>query len=362
MAKNIYVRGKKYWARFQIAGEKYRRTLHVSVESKGAATKAIRALEKLKGEIEDDIRHGNVPPILWQRAVVAWHEVIGSSISSKTIRRYLVSLNQCSEWLAGRPLSEINGTLLRSIIKERRRLGATNATIKRDLTAISSVLNVAIDEDWIEINHALMLNRRRIPERRDPIMLPTDYSIAAMRSACSVILADMIDFANETGMRQDEIVQLERRSIEETREEATLHKTKRKKMRTIDFSEAAMKIVARQPLCPSTDLVFWEGEGRPIDWVSSRFCAVARKVAQSDRKFVRFRFHDLRRNFAVRYLRERRGSLQDLQKTLGHKSVKTTEQYLEHLTPSEQTYAQSVVAQKVAQHQRFNNESEEDDG
>jgi integrase/recombinase XerD len=342
MPKNIYIRGDVYWARFQVAGQSYRQSLYIRTEpKKGAEAKAVRALEKLKREIEDQVRHGIAPPVLWQQAVIAWHEGIRSNISDKTFRRYLVSLDQCGKWLEGMPLSEINGALLRNIIKERRRLGVTNATIKRDLTAISSVLNAAIDEDWIEINHALLLNRRRIPERRDPIVLPTDYSIAAMRSASPVVLADMIDFANETGMRQDEIVQLERRSIEEAREEATLHRTKRKKVRTVNFSEAAMKILSRQPRCPSTDLVFWQGEGRPISWVSSRFGAVARKLAQSDLQFVRFRFHDLRHNFAVRFLKQRRGSLYDLQKLLGHRSIKTTEQYLEHLTPEQQKAAQS---------------------
>jgi integrase/recombinase XerD len=291
MPKNIYIRGNVYWARFQVAGQPYRRSLYIHTEpKKGAEARAVRALEKLKSEIKDEIRHGIVPPVLWQQAIVAWHEGIQSNISYKTYRRYLVSLNQCGKWLENKPLSEINGAHLRTIIKERRRLGATNATITRDLTAISSVLNAAIDEDWIEINHALMLNRRRIPERRDPIVLPTDYSISSMRRGSPVVLADMIDFANETGMRQDEIVQLEWRAIAEIHSEATLHKTKRKKVRTVDFGEAAMKILRRQPRCPSTDLVFWEGEGRPINWVPSRFCAVARKLAQSDRQFVRFRF------------------------------------------------------------------------
>ncbi|MGL5839648.1 MAG: tyrosine-type recombinase/integrase [Sphingorhabdus sp.] len=281
-------------------------------------------------------------------------------MSDKTFRRYLVSLNQCSKWLENKPLTEIDGPHLRTIIKERRLAGTTNATIKRDLTAISSVLNAAIDEDWIEVNHALMLNRRRIPERRDPIILPTLRSIELIRMALPRWLADMMDLADETGMRQDEIVRLQWSVIKLDQDQATLHKTKRKKIRTIEFNERAMDILRGQSRTPLTDLVFWHGDGRPFEWVSSRFGAVARKVAQSNGQFVRFRFHDLRHNFAVRFLEERRGSLHDLQKLLGHKSIKTTEQYLEHLTPAQQRFALSAEAQKVSQHQRFDDESEYD--
>jgi integrase/recombinase XerD len=361
MSKNLYVRSGIYWARFKIEGQEYRRSLYVRAEpKKGSEAKARRALEVLKSAIEDEVRHGVAPPVLWQDAVVDWHEVVQANISDKTFRRYLVSLNQCSLWLAGKPITEITPALLRGMMKDRRNKGVTNATINRDKTAISSVLNFAVEEEWIEANPAFMLNSRSNRERREPIVLPSQHSIAAMRNAMPVWMADMMDFADQTGMRQDEIVRLQWSSVNMAYEEATLHKTKRKKIRTIDFSPGAMEILNRQKRSALTDLVFWHGDGQPFKFVSSRFGAVARKVAQANNQFVRFRFHDLRHNFAVRYLREQRGSLYDLQKLLGHRSIKTTEQYLEHLTPAQQRFVQSVGAQKGAQHQRFNQEGEDE--
>jgi integrase/recombinase XerD len=273
--------------------------------------------------------------------VVTWHEAIKLIVSDKTLRRYLVSLSQWSSWLAGKPLASIDPPFLRNLLKERQRMGVTNATIRRDLTALASIFNSAIDEGWIETNPVYLLNRRRIPERREPIPLPGQHSIKAMRNALPRWLADMMDFADETGMRQDEIVRLEWSLIKLDQDEATLYKTKRKRIRTINFTKEAIAILERQPRSPHSKLVFWHDDGRPYEWVSSRFCAVTRKVAQSDSQFVRFRFHDLRHNFAVRYLRERRGSLYDLQKLLGHSSIKTTEQYLDFLTPSQQRFAKS---------------------
>ena len=69
MAKNIYIRGDTYWARFKVAGRTYRQSLHVRVEpAKRAEAKAVRALEKLKSRIEDEVRHGITPPKTWQDA------------------------------------------------------------------------------------------------------------------------------------------------------------------------------------------------------------------------------------------------------------------------------------------------------
>jgi integrase/recombinase XerD len=66
---------------------------------------------------------------------------------------------------------------------------------------------------------------------------------------------------------------------------------------------------------------------------------VAHKRAQAKQPFCRFRFHDLRHLFAVDTLRNRRASLYELQQILGHTSVKTTEIYLDHLTPEEKQAA-----------------------
>nr|WP_243445371.1 hypothetical protein [Sphingosinicella ginsenosidimutans] len=51
---------------------------------------------------------------------------------------------------------------------------------------------------------------------------------------------------------------------------------------------------------------------------------MAQKASRSGASFRRFRFHDLRHLFAVLYLRNRRGTIYDLQMVLGHSSVTTT--------------------------------------
>jgi len=63
---------------------------------------------------------------------------------------------------------------------------------------------------------------------------------------------------------------------------------------------------------------------------------------------VGFRFHGLRHLFAVTYL-QRGGDIYDLQRILGHASIKTTELYLDYLTPEERRTAMTGSAQTTAQ-------------
>ncbi|MDE2560862.1 MAG: site-specific integrase [Sphingomonadales bacterium] len=352
MPKNIFVRNGVYWGRFQVAGCEYRKSLHVRVEpAKRAEAKAIRALERVRQEIEDQIHHAIAPPKLWQEVVVVWYEHAFSAISESARKRYLVSLNQCRAWLDGKAIHQVDVACLRELIKARRSAGASNATIRRDLTAISAVLSIAQDENWITENPALTINRKRIPERRDPILLPTEESIAAMLGALPPKIADICAFALETGMRQDEIVQLEWTCIDLNRAVATIHKTKGSKLRAVPLSEGAIEILKRQPKSGLSRIVFHRSDGQTMDWVSSQFGATARRLeqrsaqksaqwpaqksAQSGHPFVRFRFHDLRHLFAVNYLKNG-GSIYMLQGILGHTSVKTTEIYLAYLTPEQQ--------------------------
>ena len=165
--------------------------------------------------------------------------------------------------------------------------------------------------------------------------------MAAMIAASPSRFADAIEFARETGMRQDEIFGLTRRQVGVG--EITI-KGKGRKLRVIPLTAQAKRILDRQAQHISSPFLFWHTDGRRWTSPSSRFGDIQRRVAQKaareKREFNPFRFHDLRHLYAVEYLRAEKGSLYDLQKLLGHTSVKTTEIYLEFLTPEQVKSAQ----------------------
>lgn len=365
MPKNLYQRNGIYWARFKVAGIEYRESLRT--RSVSVAEKRLRARRE---EIENQTHFGIAGPMGWESAVVAWDEAMSQEIrnkakSAKTVSRYKTSLRECRPWLDGREVHEIDAERIRELVKGRKALRVTNATIRRDLTAIASVLDLAIEEGWLEddTNAARAHSRKRLQERRDPIVLPTDADIKYTVGRQSTRFGDMMLFARETGMREEEIAGLEHGMLDLLGRHATIV-GKRNRMRTVTLTRRAVEIVKRQPRHLRCPFVFWHleenPEGKPVAQryrnVASNFGdyteRAAKRAAKAGIDYRRFNFHALRHLFAVEYLRRGRGGIYDLQRELGHSSVKTTEIYLAFLTPEQAAAAMSGVAQKRAHKRR----------
>jgi integrase/recombinase XerD len=356
MPKGLYQRNGIYWARFKVKGIEYRESLR----TRSLAT-AERRLKAARDSVNDRVFFGASEAISWPAAVVSWSEkgyrAIGIKIS--TFDRYLTSIGQLRGHLDDKDIQRIDVKLLKTIVSDRQRHGATNATIRRDMTAISSVLAHAVDMEWIEENPAKMIDRSRFKERKAKIILPRDESLERVFALPGRFM-DMAELALETGMREEEIASLEHDRIDRARMTVTLEENKGDRIREVPLTVKALAIIDRQPRHFKARWVFWRGNGQRYVEVHSEFFAkvgrVARKATQQGIDFRRFRFHDLRHLFAVRYLRDGLGTIYDLQQVLGHSSIKTTERYLDHLTPDERQAAIRGVAHSGAQTQRFPDE------
>lgn len=351
MSKNLYLRNGIFWARFKVGGVEYRESLRTRSEKV-----AERRLKIRREEVEDKALFKIAGPTSWQSAVVSWNENVSFG-SERTFNRYVSSLIQLRAWLDDKNVHEITPEMVRDIIKARRRGGVKNATIRRDMTALSSVLNHCADEGWIGENPIESINLRRVAaEKFVPIVLPTEASIAIMSRRITSRMWDMFEFTRETGLRLEETTTLRHTSIDRAGRTITI-KGKGSKVRTLPLTAKAVTIIDRQPRYIGKPLVFWRGEGEPIKDVSTRttryMVTAARWAAQRNMEFEPFSHHGMRHLFAVEYLRDRRGSIYDLQGEMGHGSISTTERYLAFLTPEQAKAAKSSVAQKPAREQRF---------
>jgi integrase/recombinase XerD len=311
------------------------------------------------------VRYGIAAPVQWRAAVVAWHEAaVANKLRPATLRRYLTSIGQVRAQLEPLDVQEIDSATIRKLVTLRRRAGAGNATIRRDLTALSQVLAHAIAEGWRQDNPALAFDRKGIKERRDPICLPLPHEVAAVIAECPSRFGDLVAFAHETGMRQEEIAALEHDRIDRSRMVAMIYRAKARRPRAVPLTPAALALIDRQPRYLKGPWVFWhlatDGDGKQVaarfSNIASNFGRYRRKAAQKAAQrgdaFTGFRFHDLRHDFAVSYLRDGRGTIYDLQQVLGHSTIKTTEGYLEYLSPDESAAAVSGLARFPAQEQR----------
>lgn len=332
MAGNIYRRGKTFWGRVQIAGNEYRGSLRTS--DRAEARKRLQ--EWLEGVGKTTVSGDN--RLSWEAAVVHYVNGDMASVSESTAKRYKVSFRQVGPILRKYHLDQIGPREITALVAERRKAGATNATINRDLTAISRVLAAGLGKGANEHNAARDYDRSLNRERRDPIELPTADEIAsAAKKAPFPGWSDIIRFASLTGMRQAEILALDWRNVDLERAAITLHRTKGRRLRVIPLTgpllDEAADLLADRPREARQPLVFGKRGETPLRNFPSRFAAWRAEAK------VPFRFHDLRHWFAVTYL-QRGGNIYDLQRIMGHGSVKTTEIYLDYLTPAERKSAQ----------------------
>lgn len=283
--------------------------------------------------------------VRYKDVFASWGEnYIVHQVGPNSAKRYAVSLRQLEPILLPLFLDEITEAKVDEIVIARRAQGVVTATIKRDLVALGSVLKFA----RIKNNPALAC-LQTLKERRDPIMLPEPAHIQRMIARCPGRMSTLVHVAWLTGCRLSELVTAQRASLDHThRQLAVIGKGNKRRTIDIDFG-GAYELLCALPAHIGCRWLFWHGEGLPYKNLSSRFAGLvqgeyeaaqreARKAGHSEPAFRPFGFHHIRHRHAVDWLKEGR-SIYVLQKRLGHRSVKTTEIYLEFLTPEEQQVA-----------------------
>lgn len=346
--RNLYRRGKTYWARIQIAGRDVRRSLHTS--DRDQAEKRLKALK----EDADRLRHGDEPRHKYEEAVVLWAETNFGGVKPSSAHRYTVSLRMLHETFAPLYLDQITTRRVGEYVRQRRRDGATNATIKRDISALSRCIANANAHGWGETNAARDFDRSTMKQQKFVMERVDPASLDAILKRCSPVFAAYVRFLLATGLRADEAASIKRAAVDWSGKRVTVNgKTG---LRTIDLSPEAQAIAQNVPPSLASPFLFWAPtpKGRYTD-PSQRF-ATARQSAQkaahkAKQPFKRFRLHDLRHEHAIRDL-EAGGSIYRLQQHLGHSSVKTTEDYLRFLTEA-QARAAKGLAQNPVQTQRI---------
>jgi integrase/recombinase XerD len=322
----------------------------------------------------------------FSEAMAAWGQHIPDNVGPATFDRYLTSLGVLQPHLDGMYLDEFDRRavpddpeapsglkLIGEIVKKRREtfyvpkgkktpMRPTIATVKRDLTALSSVFDYCVDENWMTSNPVRdWLNpagrrKSRLKERRDPIVLPDPTHIAMVIAKAPGLFAEMIRAAVKTGAREEELGKAERRHFDCDRRQLTVV-GKRNKLRVIDLVDGGddfgLELFSQLPVALDTKALFWhrppagkaeDGEPKAQRYTSiaSNFrrimAATAKQAQKQAQDFRPFTFHHLRHYHAVQWLKSGR-SIYVLKDRLGHTSVKTTEIYLQFLTPEEKQIA-----------------------
>lgn len=191
-----------------------------------------------------------------------------------------------------------------------------------------------------------LLPKKPRREKRQRYIRPPAADIEAYFERMKGTFGDMCRLILLCGARKDEIVMLHRQSAIGSK--GMFHDTKSGIPRAVPWTPEAQAIVDRQPVVLNSPFLFNSKNGTPYKRATEMWREVvirAQRMAQKKgRSLTPMRLHDLRHEYAIRYL-ESGGSIYTLQKLLGHGSIRQTEWYLAYLTPDQQESVMSGSAQ-----------------
>jgi integrase len=268
----------------------------------------------------------------------------GSATYSKcTVDFYEQSLNRLVSLVGDLPLSSLTMQHLDRYKVNRMKDKAKHmehavsaATINRELQALRAAMYTAVRWKLVSQNPFAKIQFVPIPEAT-----PTYFSKEAFQTLLKSIseewLRDMLIFGALTGMRRGEIVNLQWKDIDLDNkviyvQSSPTFKTKNGKRRIIPMNNLVYSLLkAKAEKKELTEYVFTkEGKGILDDYASKKLKKYVRKQFGDDCKL---HFHSLRHTFAT-WLVQGRVNIYEVQKLLGHSSVKVTEIY-SHLAASE---------------------------
>ncbi len=213
----------------------------------------------------------------------------------------------------------------------RRNEGVKPATINKELAMLSKAFNLAVKEwEWLKDNPVSRVPKEKENNERDR-WLTEDEERRLLKNSFQW-LKEIIVFALNTGLRQDELLSLEWSRVNLSRKTILIQKTKNGKPKTLPLNKIALGVLEQRSKVKSikNDFVFFNRNGKKINPNNLRTCFY---IALKKSRIEDFRFHDLRHTFATR-LTQRGVDIYKIAKLLGHRDIKMTQRYSHHCPES----------------------------
>ena len=214
----------------------------------------------------------------------------------------------------------------------RRDEGAKPSTINSELAMLSRAFTLAVDEwEWLTNKPFLKITREKENNEKGKYLTADEGK--TLLENCPEWLKDLVVFALNTGLRQDEQLSLTWQRVSLLRKTILIQETKSGKPRSVPLNQTAISILEQRAKtrCIKNDFVFISSHGAKINkqTLISAFKKALRESGISD-----FSWHGLRRTFATR-LAHKGLDIYKISKLLGHEDVSTTQKrYAHHCTES----------------------------
>jgi len=269
--------------------------------------------------------------------IKTWQQAVDYTFKTRDTWRHgngaKTSAINCSHFTrlrgASFPIKRISQPILNGVCIELEDEGKSDATINRVVSAVSTVLNhLAFDE---VIENAPKFRRRKESEGR--VLWYTKDEVDKLSLLSTEVferydLADIINVAAYTGMRQGELLKIRKKDIDLVSNRIHVggvphQMTKAKNWRAIPIHDKIMDIVvSRCSQSNRSDVRLFGDEWRDKDQLLRAFKKV-NKLLPKDEAYV---FHTLRHSYAT-WLAEAGVPIRSIMALCGHKRIETTLRY-----------------------------------
>jgi len=256
-----------------------------------------------------------------------------SNYSAGTLKIYKDALSNFQSVVGDLPLQSVSLKHIDNFKTERLKT-VLPVTLNIDLRTLRAAFNVGIKWKLIQDNPFRKVELMRIPEQQ-PIFLSKQNFKKLMSVIPAGVFHDLVMIAVFTGLRRGELVNLAWKDIDFEKKLIYIHstenfQTKAGRRRTVPMNEIVYQLLSKWYQVSTHEMVFTH-EGRNIseNYVTYKFKRYVRNAELNDS----LHFHSLRHTFAT-WLVQEGVNIYEVQKLLGHSSVKITEIY-SHLLSSE---------------------------
>lgn len=333
---SLHKRGKIYHYDFILEGKRYTGSTKKTVKTEAAE---VEKREKKKASEESEFQSNLFAkmPSLSEAAQklfdIKWSD---STDGEGSLNRVKLIADEFGDL----PLNQVSAAWISDVKRDLRKKYGTNdkgkrvfkgertkGTINRYLANLRTILKTA-HQQWEILDRVPYIQLYPESKGRIRVIKPeeqkklTEWLKKNNRHIHYWVVADLIDFLTETGLRLSEALNLKEDNWEiQGCIQLWEKETKSGKGRVIPLSDRAAQIVSRRGSTPFKGLDKWRA-GKVFNYAKQGI------GLQDDNEFV---LHACRHTFASRLLANGT-SLYELMDLLGHASIKTTERY-SHLAP-----------------------------
>jgi site-specific recombinase XerD len=281
----------------------------------------------------------------WQQAIAEFQaDLSRRAVADKTARAYGSDIAQLRAYAEPRGLmpDTIDVKALRRFLASLSEQGQAPTSIARKLAAIRVFLRVLTEQGHRSSNPGDLLSAPKKPQRLPDVLKPTEVAdlLDGIGASTPLDLRDraMFELAYACGLRAEEVVNLDRASIDFDAEMVRVE-GKGDKTRIVPLGEHARSAVTayldrgRPALsAPAEPRLPGAGPARPAPGLDALFISKSgRRLNTSDvRRRLKLRQpthpHALRHSFAT-HLLEGGADLRSIQELLGHATISTTQVY-----------------------------------